>query len=68
MVEVHFGWKLKNITVQKTNHGTDRIAYFQDASGSEIKLRFGSFLLTPDNKKRSLYEGNDIADEHVYNV
>ena len=31
----------------------------------KVRLRFGSLVLTPDNKKRGIYQGNDIANEHV---
>ena len=47
-------------------YGSDRFAYFKNVkTGEEIKLRFGSLLLTPENKKRNIYENNDIADQHV---
>jgi hypothetical protein len=66
-IEVHYGWKLTNVESNPTIYGNDRFAYFQDVkTGEEIRLRFGSLLLTPENKKRSIYEGNDIADEHVF--
>ena len=66
-IEVHYGWKLLNVEVKDQIYGTDRFAYFKnEKTGEEIKLRFGSFLLSPENKKREIYEGNDIADEHVY--
>lgn len=64
-LEVHFGWKLTDIKVEKKINSVDRFAFFKDKDGKEIRLRFGSLALTPDNKKRSIYEGNDIADEHV---
>jgi len=32
-----------------------------------MRLRFGTLALTPDNKKRDIYENNDLADEHVLN-
>lgn len=67
MIDVHFGWKLKDIKVEKTVNGYDRFAFFTDEKGSEVRLRFGSLLLTPDNKKRAIYEGNDLANEHVIN-
>jgi hypothetical protein len=59
------GWTLENVTVEKKDHGTDRFAYFKDKDGKELRLRFGSLALTPDNKKRSIYENNDLANEHV---
>jgi hypothetical protein len=59
------GWTLENVTVEEKAHGTDRFAYFKDKDGKELRLRFGSLALTPDNKKRPIYEGNDIANEHV---
>jgi hypothetical protein len=66
-IEVHYGWKLTNVESNPTIYGNDRFAYFKDVkTGEEIRLRFGSLLLTPENKKRSIYEGNDIADEHVF--
>ena len=65
MIEVHMGWKLTNVTVDHKLHGSDRFAYFTDKDGKEMRLRFGSLALTPDNKKRPIYEGNDLTDEHV---
>jgi hypothetical protein len=59
------GWKLTDIKVEEKAHGTDRFAFFKDKDGQELRLRFGSLALTPDNKKRAIYEGNDLADEHV---
>lgn len=65
MIEVHMGWKLTNVTVNHNLHGSDRFAFFTDKDGKEMRLRFGSLALTPDNKKRPIYEGNDLTDEHV---
>ena len=30
-----------------------------------MEMNFGTLLATPNNKKRKLYENNDIADENV---
>ena len=55
-----------NVESNSTLYGADRFAYFKNIkTGEEIKLRFGSLLLTPENVKRKIYENNDIADQHV---
>jgi hypothetical protein len=59
------GWKLFDVQVEEKAHGIDRFAFFKDKDGKEMRLRFGSLALTPDNKKRQIYEGNDLTDEHV---
>ncbi len=51
--------------MEKKDHGYDRFAFFEDEKGQEMRLRFGSLVLTPNNKKRVIYEGNDLTDEHV---
>ena len=67
MIEVHYGWEIKNVEVTDTLHGKDRFAYFTNTkTGEEIRLRFGSLIVTPNNEKRECYIGNDIADEHVF--
>ncbi len=67
LIEVHFGMELTNINVEETLvGGTKRQATFRDtATGQDVTIDFGTFLTTPANKKRQMYEGNDIADEHV---
>ena len=66
-IEVHYGWEMTNVEVKENLYGADRFAYFKNVNtGEDIRMRFGSLLLTPENKKRKMYEGNDIADEHVY--
>ena len=65
-IEVHYGWEMINVESNSTLYGADRFAYFKDVkTGEEIRLRFGSLLLTPENKKRKIYETNDIADQNV---
>lgn len=66
MIELHFGLKLVDVKVTKEISGYKRHAYFIDTkTGQEIRMDFGSLLLTPENQKRELYLNNDIADEHV---
>jgi len=61
------GWKLVDVKVEEKENHVDRFAFFKDKDGKEMRLRFGSLALTPDNKKRAIYEGNDLTDEHVNN-
>lgn len=69
MIEVHFGMELQNIEVKETYEGMKRLATFKDLkTGKEVVMNFGTFLTTPANKKRQIYENNDIADEHVSSV
>lgn len=56
--------ELVDINITDTINGTSRIATFKDLkTGTNVEMQFGTLLLTPDNKKRQLYENNDIADE-----
>lgn len=58
--------ELMKIDVMDTYAGTRRQATFKDLNtGREVVMDFGTFLATPANKKRGLYENNDITDEHV---
>jgi hypothetical protein len=58
--------ELTKLDVQETNEGLKRQAYFKDLkTGKEVVMDFGTFLTTPANKKRKIFENNDLADEHV---
>jgi hypothetical protein len=58
--------ELVNVEVKETTFGFTRYAYFKDTkTGSEIRMTFGSLLVTPKSEKRKIYENNDIADENV---
>jgi hypothetical protein len=61
--------EIVDIKVTPTINGFSRYATFKDLkTGKDVEMHFGSLLLTPPNKKRKLYENNDIADEHVYKL
>lgn len=52
--------------VKETDEGLKRRATFKDLkTGQEVEMDFGTFLTTPANKKRQIYENTDLADEHV---
>jgi hypothetical protein len=58
--------ELVKLDVKETNNGLKREAYFKDLkTGKEVVMDFGTFLTTPANQKRKIYENNDLADEHV---
>jgi hypothetical protein len=58
--------ELTKIELIESYSGTRRQAHFKDLkTGKEVVMDFGTFVTTPANKKRSLYENNDIADQHV---
>jgi len=60
---------LVNIEVKETLEGLKRRATFKDSkTGSLVEMDFGTFLTTPSNVKRKIFENNDIADEHVFNL
>lgn len=65
-IELHFGYHLTNVEiVDKGNNNLHRYATFKNkATGEEMKLLFGSLLVTPENKKRQIYANNDLTDEH----
>ena len=64
-LETHFGWELVNIEIEEKHvNATKRYATFKcKETGKEMRLQFGSLLLTPNNKKRECYESNDITDK-----
>lgn len=64
-IETHFGWELVDVEfVEKGVHSLRRFATFRNKeTKEEMRLQFGSLLLTPNNKKRQCYESNDITDE-----
>lgn len=66
MIETHFGWKLTNVEViQAGVNSVKRYATFTcSETGKEMRLQFGTLVLTPENKKRKLYESNDITDKY----
>lgn len=58
--------ELVKLDVKDTLEGLKRRATFKDLkTGQEVTMDFGTFLTTPKNKKRSIYDNNDLADEHV---
>jgi hypothetical protein len=65
LIETHFGYEITNVEiVEKCPNSTIRYATFKNkATGEEMRLQFGSLLLTPNNTKRQLFKSNDIADE-----
>jgi len=65
-IDVHFGLELQRIEVNDTYNGPRRQAYFRDVrTGQEVVMDFGTFLTTPANQRRKIFENNDLADEHV---
>lgn len=64
MIETHFGWELVNVEVVEKPNATLRYATFKNEKGEEMRMPFGTLVLTPNNKKREIYNGNDLADEH----
>lgn len=64
MIETHFGYELTNIEVNETGvNAKNRYATFRNTeTGQEMRMPFGTLLLTPENKKNILYENNDLAD------
>jgi hypothetical protein len=64
--DVHFGMELVKLDVKETFNGLRREATFIDLkTGQHVTMDFGTFLTTPINHKRKIYEGNNLADEHV---
>ena len=58
--------ELVKLDVKETDEGLKRRATFKDLkTGQEVEMDFGTFLTTPANKKRQIYENTDLADEHV---
>jgi len=66
LIELHFGWEITDVEiVEKSPNATYRYATFKNKeTGEEMRLQFGTLLLTPNNKKRTLYENNDLTNEH----
>ena len=65
-LEIHYGTELVDVQVTKTDYGHKRIAKIKDLkTGNIIEMNFGTLLATPNNKKRKLFENNDVADENV---
>ena len=63
---MHYGTDLVDVQVEKTDYGFKRVAKVKDLkTGQIMEMNFGTLLATPPNKKRKLYQGNDLADEHV---
>lgn len=61
--------ELVKVDVQNTLQGLRREATFRDLKTNElVTMNFGTLLATPTNKKRKIYEGNNLADEHVFNL
>jgi hypothetical protein len=59
--------ELVNIEVKQTINGLRREATFRDIkTGQTSTMNFGTFVTTPTNKKREIYNNNDLADEDVY--
>jgi hypothetical protein len=66
ILDLHFGMELVNVELKQTYYGFERVAVFKDLkTGQEVRMNFGSLLVTPKSQKREMYEGNDIADEDV---
>ncbi len=58
--------ELVKLDVKETYSGLRREATFKDLkTGQTVTMDFGTFLTTPANKKRKIYEGNNLSDEHV---
>lgn len=51
MIETHFGWELVNVEVEEKVNATLRYATFKNEKGEEMRIPFGTILLTPNNKK-----------------
>ena len=66
LIETHFGWKITNVEVeQKGPQAVSRHATFKNVeTGEEMRLRFGTLLATPSNKKRACFNSNDLTDEN----
>lgn len=63
-IELHFGYSLTNVEIEHKPNATMRYATFKSKSGEEMRIPFGTLHVTPENKKRQLFENNDVADEH----
>jgi len=64
LIETHFGWEITNIEIIEGINSTNRYATFKNVkTGEEMRCLFGTLVLTPENVKREIYQGNDIADE-----
>lgn len=65
MIETHFGWELQDVEVKdKGVNVKSRNATFKNVKTGELMtVPFGTLLLTPNNKKREMFNSNDIADE-----
>lgn len=65
MIETHFGWEITNVeVVNKSVNSVMRYATFKNVNtGEEMRLPFGTLLLTPENHKRECYSNNDLADK-----
>lgn len=65
MVVPHFGYELVDVEFVESPNATRRYGIFKHVkTGETMRLLFGSLLITPENKKRSIYNGNDIANEN----
>jgi hypothetical protein len=66
LLEVHYGTELVDVQVEKTDYGYKRLAKIKDLKTGKIEeIPFGTLLASPNNKKRKIYQNNDLADEHV---
>lgn len=58
--------ELVDVKVERKVNCYERVAMFKDTkTGKVTEMPFGSLVLTPPNKKRQMYENNDLADENV---
>jgi hypothetical protein len=65
MIETHFGWSLTDIQVVEKPNATMRYAIFKNVdSGEEMRMPFGSIILTPNSKPRGMYENSGLTDEN----
>jgi len=66
LIETHFGWKMTDVEVSpKGPNAVSRHATFKNVNtGEEMRLRFGTLLTTPSNKKRECFNSNDLTDHH----
>lgn len=65
MIVPHFGYELVDIEEVEAPNANRKYATFKHVkTGETMRLLFGSILITPENKKRSIYENNDITNEN----
>jgi hypothetical protein len=63
-IETHFGWKLTDVEIiEKPNAKLRYATFINKHTKEEMRLQFGTLLVTPENKKRQLFENNDVANE-----